>query len=64
MVAELKQVGEMALVEGKRPVTFSGYQFLANKAFKQDEDLLLGIFAHSFITLSWNLMARSVSVAQ
>lgn len=63
-IAMLKQEGEMPLIEGKRPISFSGYQFLAEKAIKQDNDYLLAIFSHSFITLAWNLMARSVSVGQ
>jgi hypothetical protein len=61
-IAELKQKGKMSIIEGKRPISFSGYRYLARKALQCSFDFKLGIFAHSFLTLCWNLMARSISV--
>jgi hypothetical protein len=64
MVAELKQSGDMPLFEGKRPITFNGYQYMAMRALKQERDFTLATFSHTFLLLCWNLMARSVSVGQ
>ncbi len=49
----------MSAIEGKSPITFEGYRFLAAK-FKDNKDYALGIFSHVFLLLSWNLMARCV----
>jgi hypothetical protein len=62
-IAELKQSGEKAIIEGKQPLSFSGYRFLAKKAFRQSTDHMQGIFAHFFLLLCWNLISRCVSVA-
>jgi hypothetical protein len=62
-VAELKQNGEMSITEGKIPLPFSGYQFLATRAVFAISDFQLNMFAWLFMLLSWNLMARSISVA-
>jgi hypothetical protein len=34
-IADLTQVGEMSLMEGKQPLLFVGYRFIANEAIKQ-----------------------------
>ncbi len=62
LVAEKKLTGEMKMKEGKTPLTFAGYSFLAGVALKQSRDHQLGSFSHLFLLLCWNLMARSVSV--
>ena len=62
-IAQLKQTGEMSMIEGKQPMSFAGYQFLALKALHQQRDMTLSIFGHLFLVLCWNLMARSASVA-
>jgi hypothetical protein len=63
-IAALKRSGEMSLVEGKQPLSFSGYKYLCTKALRQEtNDLELTIFAHLFLTFSWNLLARCNSVA-
>ncbi len=64
MVAELKQIGDMPLFEGKRPISFAGYQYMTIQALKQERDFTSATFAHAFLILCWNLMARSVSVGQ
>jgi hypothetical protein len=61
-VAEKKLNGEMKLKEGMSPITFTGYVFVATEAMKQRNDHHQAMFAHLFLLLCWNLMARSVSV--
>ena len=61
-IGKLKQSGEMSLIEGKQPVTFDGYRFLAANAVKSTKDFKSSIFAHLYLLLCWNLMARSASV--
>jgi hypothetical protein len=60
-IAELKQNGTMSLTEGKRPITFVGYQYIAAQALHCD-CATQAPFVFSFILLCWNLMARSISV--
>ena len=52
----------MSLVEGKQPVTFDGYRFLALNAIQARKDFSSSIFAQLFLLTCWNLMARSVFV--
>jgi hypothetical protein len=40
-IAQLKQDGVMALIEGKQPMSFNGFKFLAAKALEQKTDLNL-----------------------
>jgi hypothetical protein len=70
-IASLKQDGEMSIIEGKMPLSFRGYKYLAEKATMSREgndnvtscrDEKLFIFAHFFLLLCWNLIARCVSV--
>ena len=61
-VAKLKQDGVMSVVEGKQPMSFRGYKFLAMKAIQQTKDLNLVIFSHLYLLLCWNLIARCVSI--
>ena len=43
-------------------MTFDGYRFLAMNAVKARKDFTSSIFAHLFLLICWNLMARSVAV--
>jgi hypothetical protein len=61
-IASLKQDGVMSIIEGKQPMSFKGYKFLARKALEQEGDFNLSIFSHFFLLLCWNLIARCVSV--
>lgn len=62
LVADKKLNGEMKLKEGMSPITFTGYVFVASQAMQQQHDYQQGAFAHLFLILCWNLMARSLSV--
>ena len=57
-----KQDGDEDPDEGKMPMQFSGYQWLATEAMRSDADFSQATFAHSFVTLCWNLIARSTNV--
>ena len=61
-IASLKQGGVMSIIEGKQPMSFKGYKFLARKALGQEGDFNLSIFSHFFLLLCWNLIARCISV--
>ena len=63
-VAKLKQDGIMPIVEGKQPMSFRGYKFLAQKAVEQTKDYNLAIFSHLYLLLCLNLIARCVSVGR
>jgi hypothetical protein len=63
VVQKKKQDGEMDMHEGKYPLSFSGYRYLAKKAMAQTTDFPLAVFAHIFLLLCWNLIARCVSVS-
>ena len=62
-VAQLKEDGELPMMEGKIAMSTTGYNFLAEMALTQQEDFNLYTFVHYFLLLCWNLMARSVSVS-
>ncbi|KAF0734556.1 hypothetical protein Ae201684_008798 [Aphanomyces euteiches] len=62
-VAQLKEEGKIAMVEGKTPMSKEGYVYLAEKAVRQDVKVEQYSGMHCFLLLSWNLMARAVSVA-
>ena len=51
------------LTEGKQPFTFDNYHLIAGKALKESEEPSIIHFAHLYLILCWNLMARSCSVA-
>ena len=61
-IGQLKLSGVMSLVEGKQPVTFDGYRFLALNAIQARKDFSSSIFAQLFLLTCWNLMARSIFV--
>lgn len=51
------------MTEGKVPLTFQAYNYLARRALAMTADFPLAMFAHLFLLLCWNLIARSVSVS-
>ena len=53
-----KAAGEVPMMEGKCPMTFAGYEFLALRAVRASEDALQATFAWCYLTLCWSLMAR------
>jgi hypothetical protein len=59
---EAKARGEAPMKEGKMPMSFVGYEWLAKKAVGATTDFAASIFAWSYLTLCWNLMARSDSI--
>lgn len=79
LVADLKQKGIMSIEEGKQPLSFSGYSFVARKLLrlpssrgesyvcmlygKMFKTIYVGSFAWTFLVLTWNLMARSNSTS-
>ena len=46
-----------SLNEGHRPMSFSVYENMCNNLYEGDDDEYL--FAHAFLTMEWNLMARA-----
>ena len=58
LVAEKKLTGEMVVQEGKSPITFGGYNFVEEHAMTIKEDFHQSMFAHLFLLLCWNLIAR------
>ena len=61
--ADLKLAGLMKMKEGKAAVSFPVYRLLCKKMLEQKDDFPQAIFGHCFLTMLWNLMARSVSAA-
>ena len=63
VIQKKKQDGEMDVHEGKFPLSFSGYRYLAKKAMQQNREFQQSIFAHVFLLFCWNMIARCVSVS-
>lgn len=61
-IQDLKQHGEMSLSEGKAPMNFQGYRYLAEYSIRTNSHFATGIHVHLFLLLCWNLIARNVSV--
>lgn len=61
-IAQMKQDGVICIIEGKQPMSFKGYKFLAGRALEQQCDHNISISCHLFLILCWNLIARCVSV--
>jgi hypothetical protein len=55
--AAKKSNGEGVVRQGKEPLSFSLYAFLCGELLKKNSTD--AIFAHAFMTLSWNLMCRA-----
>ena len=62
-VQQAKMDDEMKSTEGKCPLNFSTLSFLASTAMFSAFSFQLSIFAHLFLLLCWNLIARSVSIS-
>ncbi len=63
-IAIEKQNGSIDPTEGKHPIPLEGFKFIASKAMLEPvSDFGAAITAHLFVTLQWNLMARSDSVS-
>lgn len=54
--------GEMAIYEGKRPISAKGYMLLAAFALRSANNRLGSVYPHIFTILCWNLFARSCNV--
>ena len=63
LIAEEKQGGTRKVREGKAPLTFTVYRYIAKLALQYDRDFYCSIFAHVFLLFCCNLVARCVSVA-
>ena len=63
LIAEEKQEGTRKIREGKAPLSFTVYRYIAKLALQYDFDFNCSTFAHFFLLLCWNLIARCVSVA-
>lgn len=59
-VAKEKRDAGESLDEGKRPMSLEVYDQMCKILYEGEDDEFL--FAHAFITLEWNLMARSDNV--
>ena len=53
----------MKATEGKIPLREEHFYYFAAATLKAKKDLRLNIFAHSFLTITWALVARSASTA-
>jgi hypothetical protein len=62
IVSEAKQQGKMKVFEGKKNISFTGYCALAEYVLRKG-DTDGELYIHLFIVMSWNLFARSHSVA-
>jgi len=56
-IAKAKASSGESLEEGKRPMSFAVYQLMCQKLL--ESDTADALFAHTFLVLEWNLMARS-----
>ncbi|KAG9405740.1 hypothetical protein AC1031_003657 [Aphanomyces cochlioides] len=61
-VAAHKENGTMPIGEGKDPVSFHGYMFLAKMALDGESDTKSFRIVHPFLLLCWNLIAPSATV--
>lgn len=59
----MKQDGDIAVFEGKRHLTYQQYTKIVHFSLSNCTDFNLMTFAHAYITLCWNLMARTNNVA-
>ena len=53
-----KQDGEEDAEEGKEPMQFSGYEWLAKKAVRATTEFSQAVFAWVFLLFAWNLISR------
>ena len=57
-----KQDGEEEAEEGKQPMQFAGYEWLAKQAVGSQKEFTQGCFAWIFLLLAWNLISRGRNV--
>lgn len=62
-VANLKMAGAVKIREGKAAILSKDYIFISKASFQESNQFLPAIYSHCFIILCWNLMQRSVSIA-
>ena len=62
LIATKEQDRVRKIQEGKAPMSFSVYRFLSSFALAYRRDFYTAMFAHTFLLLCWNLIARCVSV--
>lgn len=62
-IQKMKQDGEIKVLEGKLPISFSVYTKIIEYSLKKDSDFNQMLFSHVYITMCWNLMSRSNNVA-
>ena len=60
-IAEAKVSSGQSLDEGKKPMSFAVYQLMCRKLLESDQADTL--FAHTYLVLEWNLMARAHMIA-
>ena len=56
-VASPSAASRRSLDEGKKGMSFEVYKAMCEILFESDDDYYL--FAHAFLTMEWNLLARS-----
>ena len=63
-IAQMKLDGDMSAKEGKSPLSFVGYNFLAREALNTSVSgqMECGTFSWTFLLLCWNLLARCNSI--
>ena len=54
LIAEEKQDGVRKTREGKAPLSFTVYRYIAKAALQYDRDFYMAIFAHVFLLFCWN----------
>ena len=60
-VAQAKQKGELSAVEGRLPLTASGYRIVCQRLALMS-DVNMSLFGWTFLVWSWNLMVRPINV--
>lgn len=62
-MAKAKEEGQAPMIEGKDPLSVRGYRLLCEKALHFGPRSKVGGGAHLYLTMQWNLMARSSNIA-
>lgn len=60
-ITDWKAKSGQSLDEGKKPMSFAVYQLMCRKLLESDQADTL--FAHTYLVLEWNLMARAHMIA-
>lgn len=69
LIAQEKEDGKMSIHEGKRPLPVQGYRLLCWSSLaylsstERNHVKLFSNYAHLYLLLQWNLMARTVSIS-